>query len=72
MWRIREQENRQGGRYALEMGSSLVVGLIAAAFGFTGIAAGATSIAKILFYLFLRIFGLLLIAGFIVGNKVFS
>lgn len=50
----------------------LVVALVAAAFGFTGIAAGAASIAKILFYLFLGIFVVLLIAGIIVGRKVFS
>ncbi len=49
-----------------------VVALIAAAFGFTGIAAGAASIAKILFYLFLGIFVVLLIAGIIVGRKVVS
>lgn len=49
-----------------------VVALIAAAFGFTGIAAGAESIAKILFYLFLGIFLVLLIAGIIVGRKVLS
>ena len=34
----------------------------AAAFGFTGIAEGATEIAKILFYIFLAIFVLLLLA----------
>ena len=49
-----------------------VVALVAAAFGFTGIAAGAASIAMILFYLFLGIFVVLLIAGIIVGRKVFS
>lgn len=49
-----------------------VIALIAAAFGFTGIAAGAASIAKVLFYLFLGIFVVLLIAGIIVGRKVFS
>ncbi|MDC8448837.1 MAG: DUF1328 domain-containing protein [Nitrospira sp.] len=49
-----------------------VVALVAAAFGFTGIAAGAASIAKILFYLFLGIFIVLLIAGIIVDRNVFS
>ncbi len=49
-----------------------VIALIAAAFGFTGIAAGAASIAKILFYLFLGIFLVLLIAGIVVGQKLFS
>lgn len=49
-----------------------VVALIAAAFGFTGIAAGAAEIAKILFYLFLGIFLILLIAGLVVGGKIVS
>jgi len=49
-----------------------VIALIAAAFGFSGIAAGAAGIAKILFYLFLGIFFVLLIAGIIVGRRVFS
>jgi uncharacterized membrane protein YtjA (UPF0391 family) len=49
-----------------------VIALIAAAFGFTGIAAGAASIAKILFYLFLGIFAVLLIAGLVVARKTFS
>ena len=50
----------------------LVVALIAAAFGFTGIAAGAAEIAKILFYLFLGIFLILLIAGLVIGGKIVS
>jgi len=49
-----------------------VIAMIAAAFGFSGIAAGAAGIAKILFYLFLAIFVMLLIAGIVVGRKVFS
>ena len=34
----------------------LVIALIAALFGFTGIAAGAVQIAKILFFVFLLLF----------------
>ena len=49
-----------------------VIALIAAAFGFTGIATGAASIAKILFFLFLAIFAVLVIAGFVVGRKAMS
>ena len=49
-----------------------VIALVAAAFGFSGIAAGAASIAKILFFLFLAIFAVLLIAGFVVGRKAVS
>jgi len=41
----------------------LVIALIAAVFGFGGIAAGATEIAKILFFLFIAIFVIALILG---------
>ena len=41
----------------------LVVALIAAVFGFGGIALAAAGIAKILFYLFLVLFLVSLIAG---------
>lgn len=47
-------------RYAIIF---LVIALIAALFGFGGIAAGATEIAKILFYVFLLIFIVSLILG---------
>ncbi len=49
-----------------------VVSLIAAVFGFTGIAAGAAEIAKVLFYLFLAIFVILLIAGLVIGGRIVS
>lgn len=42
----------------------LVIALVAAVFGFGGIAAGAASIAKILFWVFLVIFLISLIFGF--------
>ena len=41
----------------------LILGLIAAVFGFTGIAAGAAEIAKILFYIFLVVFVVTLLLG---------
>jgi uncharacterized membrane protein YtjA (UPF0391 family) len=41
----------------------LVVALIAAFLGFGGVAAGATDIAKVLFYVFLILFVVSLIAG---------
>ena len=41
----------------------LIIALIAAAFGFGGIAEGATDIARVLFFVFVVIFVLLLIAG---------
>jgi uncharacterized membrane protein YtjA (UPF0391 family) len=40
-----------------------VIALIAAVFGFTGIAAGAAEIAKILFYIFLVVFAVTLLLG---------
>lgn len=40
-----------------------VIALIAGLFGFGGIAAGATEIAKILFYIFLVIFLISLLLG---------
>jgi uncharacterized membrane protein YtjA (UPF0391 family) len=43
----------------------LVVALIAAVFGFGGIAVAAAGIAKILFYLFLVLFLVSLIAGLV-------
>lgn len=41
----------------------LVIAVIAAIFGFGNVAAGATEIAKVLFYIFLAICVILLIAG---------
>jgi uncharacterized membrane protein YtjA (UPF0391 family) len=40
-----------------------IIAIIAAIFGFTNIAAGAVSIAKILFYIFLVLFILTLLLG---------
>ena len=47
-------------RYALIF---FIIALIAALFGFTGIAAGAVEIAKILFFVFLVVAGVALIMG---------
>lgn len=41
----------------------LVIALVAAVFGFGGIAAGAVDIAKILFFIFLVIFVITLVLG---------
>jgi uncharacterized membrane protein YtjA (UPF0391 family) len=43
----------------------LVIALVAALLGFTGIAAGAVEIAKILFFVFLLLFVASLIVGLI-------
>jgi len=49
-------------RYALIF---FIVALIAALFGFGGIAAGATEIAKILFFVFVVLFVVSLVAGLV-------
>jgi uncharacterized membrane protein YtjA (UPF0391 family) len=49
----------------------LVVSLIAGALGFTGVAAGAANIARILFGLFLVIFLILLVLGLMAGEAIF-
>jgi uncharacterized membrane protein YtjA (UPF0391 family) len=46
----------------------LVLGLIAALFGFTSIAGAAIGIAKILFYVFLVLFGVALLVGMTAGG----
>jgi uncharacterized membrane protein YtjA (UPF0391 family) len=49
----------------------LIVSLIAALFGFSGIAVAAAGIAKILFFIFIVLFLVLLIAGLLVGSALF-
>ena len=49
-----------------------VLALIAAMFGFGGIAVGAASIAKILFYLFLALFVFSLLGSIMRGRNVTS
>jgi uncharacterized membrane protein YtjA (UPF0391 family) len=46
-----------------------VIAIIAALLGFGGIAAGAESIAKILFYIFLTLFILTLVGGVLLFKK---
>jgi uncharacterized membrane protein YtjA (UPF0391 family) len=48
----------------------LVVGLIAALLGFTNLAGASIEIAKILFFIFMVIFVVLLVAGITVGRRV--
>jgi uncharacterized membrane protein YtjA (UPF0391 family) len=64
-------ESKQGGgiimlRWAVIF---LVIALVAALFGFTGIASAAAGIAKFLFFLFLVICLVLFIAGMSVAKK---
>jgi uncharacterized membrane protein YtjA (UPF0391 family) len=49
----------------------LVVSLIAALFGFTGISAAAADIARVLFFIAIVIFLVLLIAGLMAGSTLF-
>lgn len=46
-----------------------VISLIAGFFGFTGVAQGARSIAKILFFIALALFVIFLIVAFAVGSS---
>jgi uncharacterized membrane protein YtjA (UPF0391 family) len=48
----------------------LVVSLIAALFGFTGICAASADIARVLFFIFLVIFVVLLVLGLMAGRRV--
>ena len=48
----------------------LVIALIAALFGFTGIATAAAGIAKFLFFLFLAVCLILFIVGFSVAKRL--
>lgn len=46
-----------------------VISIIAALFGFGGIAAGAAGIAQFLFWIFVVVFALLLIGGLVLAKK---
>lgn len=48
----------------------LVIGLVAGLLGFTSIAGTSIAIAKILFFIFLAIFLVLLVAGLTVARRV--
>lgn len=47
-----------------------IIAIVAALFGFTGIAASAVEIAKILFYIALAIFVIFLILGLFAKSKI--
>ena len=48
----------------------LVIGLIAGVLGFTAVAGASIAIAKVLFFIFILIFLVLLIGGLTVARKV--
>ena len=47
-----------------------IISIVAGLFGFTGIAADSAAVAKILFFIALAIFVVLLVIGLFVGKKV--
>ncbi len=47
-----------------------IVSIIAAIFGFGGISEASADIAKILFYVFISIFALMLLLGLLAGRKL--
>ncbi len=47
-----------------------IVSIIAAIFGFGGISEASADIAKILFYVFISIFALMLLLGLLAGKKL--
>jgi uncharacterized membrane protein YtjA (UPF0391 family) len=48
-----------------------VISLVAGLFGFTGVAAGSKTIAKVLFFISLIIFLIVLVFGVLLGKLVF-
>jgi uncharacterized membrane protein YtjA (UPF0391 family) len=48
-----------------------IISLIAGVFGFTGVAAGARKISKVLFFIALTIFLIVLVFGVMLGKLVF-
>jgi uncharacterized membrane protein YtjA (UPF0391 family) len=49
-----------------------VISIVAALLGFGGIAEGAADIAKVLFYIFLAVFVVLLVLGLVAAKKITS
>jgi uncharacterized membrane protein YtjA (UPF0391 family) len=49
----------------------LVISLVAGALGFTGVAAGAGKIARILFAVFLALFLIVLVVALLLGEALF-
>ncbi|MGO8914274.1 MAG: DUF1328 family protein [Stellaceae bacterium] len=48
----------------------LVISIVAAIFGFGGIAAAAAGIAKLIFFVFLALFVLTLVIGLLLGREL--
>ncbi|PCC68068.1 Uncharacterized membrane protein YtjA, UPF0391 family [Nannocystis exedens] len=48
----------------------LIISVIAAVFGFSGLSNAASDVAQVLFYIFLGVFALTLLAGLIAGDQL--
>lgn len=69
MMHVPDVTNQEGESYMLYWAAIFfIVAIIAAAFGFGGIAAGAVGIAKVLFFIFLVLFIVSLLAGLLRGR----
>jgi len=75
--RARVGATRLGGPKCKEVSSMIkwaiifaVISVVAGIFGFSGIAADSAAVARILFYLALVIFVVLLVLGLVVGRKL--
>ena len=47
-----------------------IISIIAAIFGFGGVANAASDIAQVLFFIFIVIFAVMLVAGLVAGKKI--
>jgi uncharacterized membrane protein YtjA (UPF0391 family) len=69
--RAEHSPNEQGGEIMLSWALGFfIVAIIAAIFGFTGIAAGAANIAQFLFWLFVILFVISLVVGLVRRPRV--
>jgi uncharacterized membrane protein YtjA (UPF0391 family) len=65
-------ENERRGDKMLKLALFFfIVSIIAGVFGFTGISVAAAGIAKVLFFIFLIAFVVLLVLGLVVGSAIF-
>jgi uncharacterized membrane protein YtjA (UPF0391 family) len=70
-WRLALQQRLSGTTDMLKWALFFfIISIIAALFGFTGIAAAAAGIAKILFFIFLVICVIFLVLGLMAGRAI--
>jgi uncharacterized membrane protein YtjA (UPF0391 family) len=68
---VRLPRGRFGGWHAQAGAVFLIVSLVAALFGFAGIASAAAGIAKVPFFIFIALFVILLVVGLMLGSALF-